>query len=125
VQYKQLTILEKQQLRDLGILNGCGPASWKGKAPDFFFEACCFEHDYNYEIGGTEADRRKYDYGFYQAMRRDVSRLAWYNRIWGNCVAWVFYRFVKWKGGSFYTYRDQPFDGSVEELIADWRHRQC
>ncbi len=57
LKYKNLSPIEIQKLKDVGILNGCGPQSWKGKGPNWLFRACCYH--YSYAVGGSEADRRQ------------------------------------------------------------------
>jgi hypothetical protein len=83
------------KLKDVGILDGCGPTSWRGNGPNWLFRACCFEHDYNYAKGGTEADRRWADWGFYQAMVKDTHRLSWWIQPFARIQAWIFYKSVR------------------------------
>lgn len=106
--YRELTAAEKQLLMDVNILNGCGPAAWKGAGPNWLFKADCFEHDYNYAAGGTEADRRWADWGFYQAMIRDTKRLPWWRQFGARFKAWIFYQLVRWFGKKHFNYTKQP-----------------
>ena len=106
MKYNELTLKDRERLTEAGILNGCGPANWRGAAPQWFFKACCMEHDYNYALGGTEADRRWADWGFYVAMIKDIMRLPWYKRPFARIVAWVFYRAVRWQGAKQFNYRE-------------------
>jgi len=84
-------------------LNGCGPKSWKGKGPNWLFKACCLEHDYNYAAGGTEADRRWADWGFYQAMVKDTHRLGWWLQPFARLEAWFFYKMVRLFGKKHFS----------------------
>lgn len=92
------------KLQDAGILNGCGPESWKGRGPNWLFRACCYQHDYNYAVGGKEADRRWSDWGFYSAMRKDIRRLPWYRRPLARIKAWLFYTAVRLFGKKHFNY---------------------
>ena len=102
--YRDLTTSEIQRLKDVNILNGCGPQSWKGNGPNWFFEACCFWHDYNYAKGGDEATRLRADIGFYDAMKRDVRRHSFWIRWYLYARAWVFYKLVRLRGKANFHY---------------------
>ena len=93
--YNNLSQAAIDKLKDANILNGCGPQSWKGKGPNWLFRACCYQHDYNYAKGGTEADRRWADWGFYSAMRKDIKRLPWWRQPFAKINAWIFYQGVR------------------------------
>jgi len=121
-QYRELTLEDREQLVEAGILNGCGPSSWRGRAPQWLFRACCMEHDWNYTVGGQEADRRWADWGFYTAMLKDTIRLSIYQQPWARIVAWLFYQAVRWKGKPQFTYREMPknkYHFTVVDLIKE------
>ena len=61
-------------------------------------------HDYNYAVGGTEADRRWADWGFYQAMVKDTKRLPWWRQPGARFNAWIFYRLVRWFGKKNFSF---------------------
>ena len=113
--YDELSVGGRQKLTDAGILNGCGPQAWKGKGPNWLFKACCYEHDYNYEAGGTEADRRWADWGFYTAMIKDIRRLPWWFQPFARFEAWVFYRLTRWLGKKHFNYTKRPTN--IDEMI--------
>lgn len=98
--YADLTPGEKS-----AICNGCGAKGYPIKVPDFIFIADCNLHDYNYTVGGIEADRLKYDKGFYKAMLIDASKehstlLKQYYRFW----AWTYYTVVRTFGSKYFNY---------------------
>ena len=103
--WENLTPEHLQALRDRGILNGCGPENWRGPRPNFFFKASCDQHDYNYYVGGTEEDRRWADWGFYQAMLKDLRRLGFWQRLYGRLKAYLFYRLVRKYGKAHFNYK--------------------
>lgn len=113
--YRELSDAGKQKLLDAGVLNGCGPESWRSNGPNWFFKANCMEHDYNYAVGNTEEDRRWADAGFYRAMLGDICRLPWYFRAWARFQAWRFYMVVRYFGKPYFNYGDQPKD--IDEMI--------
>lgn len=90
LRYHQLTP-EQQE----AITNGCGPKGGWLDPPDWFFEASCDWHDFAYWRGGTEDDRLKADWGFYQAMIRDTRRAPWYLRPTLRFQAWLYYTAVR------------------------------
>ncbi len=106
--YEKLTADQRKALADANILNGCGPQSWKGRGPNWLFRADCYMHDYNYAAGGTEADRRWADWGFYSAMVKDTYRLIWFRRPLARLNAWIFYRMVRWFGKGNFSFDVQP-----------------
>ncbi len=95
-------------------MNGCGPQNWRGPRPDWFFKASCDEHDWNYAVGGTEADRRWADWGFYAAMIKDTRRLSFFARIAARWQAWIFYKLVRWRGAEHFHYDEKR---TYEEII--------
>lgn len=71
--------------------NGCGPKFlYLDKIiPELCFEKACRHHDFNYDIGGTEDDRKKADETFLSEM----ITLSWRS----HCVwfAHIYYRAVR------------------------------
>ena len=87
------------------ICNGCGgKGSWV-PVPQFIFHASCEHHDFNYWLGGTEADRKKADKQFYQAMKKDIKDEPWWKRPWYHILAYTYYKAVRIKGGEFFCYK--------------------
>ena len=107
MKFKSLTPTQHTLLHNAGRLNGCGPEDWRGTRPKFFFTADCNEHDWNYIVGGTEADRFKADAGFYKAMLSDVRMLAWWRRPWARLLAALFYHGVRRLGASSFRYGEK------------------
>lgn len=108
MKYWDLTQGQRETLWEEGIINGCGPSSWRGMPPSFFFTASCNEHDFNYLVGGTEEDRRWYDRGFYTAMLKDTYRLPWWKRPVARFLAWRMYQLVRWFGAKHFNHRPTP-----------------
>ena len=113
--YSELSPAGRQKLMDANVLNGCGPSNWRGPRPNWFFKASCLEHDYNYAVGNTEADRRWADWGFYTAMIKDTYRLPWWQRPFARFQAWMFYTSVRFFGKSAYNYGDRPLN--LDEMV--------
>jgi len=89
------------------ICNGCGSKGGIIKPPELMFHASCNKHDYSYHLGGTEADRKRADKGFYKAMKKD----AWRADTWWKCIlcrraAHIYYRAVRRFGKSSFNYLD-------------------
>jgi len=95
--------------------NGCGP-KWM---PDWLkhfisvylfgwlYEASCRRHDFGYARGGSEANRKKADLGYYRAMQRDAGRLANESsckEMAALMVAWLYYRLVRLFGWTRFSY---------------------
>lgn len=80
---------------------GCGEGS-KGillDVPEFVFHDDCCLHDYLYNLGGTERDRKAADDQFYDAMKRS----AGHDPLW-KFMAWAYYRAVRTFGTRFFNY---------------------
>ena len=90
------------------ILNGCGKKGAWFKPPDWFMLAECNHHDYGYYKGCTEADRKRCDDTFYNEMKRDVSRAAWYLKPARYAAAYIYYKAVRLFGKSAFYYADKP-----------------
>lgn len=110
--YEQLTLNEKQNLKRAGIINGCGPY-WLSITT---VEAC-YKHDFYYVVGGQEINRNYYDLILYQELKYLISQLSWYKRWFYYSVNWIAYKYLKRSGGQYFSYRDTPFNGTVNELI--------
>jgi len=105
------------ELRRAGILNGCGgKGSWV-PVPDFMFSASCDQHDFNYWLGGTEADRLKADWQFLQAMLADAEREPWYRRWWARRVARLYYWAVRRYAGRFFHHGRRRTRADLEKAL--------
>ena len=101
--YKALT---QEQMCE--VCNGCGPASWKVRLDNMLgvnlFEPCAI-HDYDYNIGGTKADRRRADVRFIVNI---IITLLFENRSAWNVVrvpgALLWYVVVRWRGRHHFTF---------------------
>lgn len=113
--FKMLSISQKNTLREAGVLNGCGPRDWRWPKINWFFEASCFEHDYNYAVGGTEADRKRADWGFFEAMKRDITLISWWKRPFARIQAQIFYTLVRFLGKSRFYYGEKR---SYDDILA-------
>jgi len=103
------------RMKAAGLLNGCGPKG--GMAGKFVpnrvlglsVEESCDWHDFNYTVGGKEADRVKADWQFYESIRERAIKITspWYRR-WSRpfyCfVAWTYYRSVRLAGEPHFHY---------------------
>lgn len=114
IRFAQLTPEQFQFLLDEGHLNGCGGKGGWLDPPDWIFTASCYHHDFNYWVGGSEEDRLKADWQFYQAMLEDAEELPWWKRWWGKAMAWTYYKAVLWFAKPFFHYADQK--RSLEDL---------
>lgn len=85
--------------------NGCGSKGGWFDPPDYLFTASCCHHDFNYWLGGSEADRAKADRQFLVAMLIDASRAPWWARWWLRGAAWRYYLAVRWFGARHFNYR--------------------
>ena len=82
-----LTEAERAEFIESGS-NGCGPKGGKIRPPcSAFFKASCDAHDWAYQQGGTEEDRRDADAAFFGAMVTDAARLARWKRP--HFLAWA------------------------------------
>ena len=64
---------KQKAIWDQNFANGCGKKGSFLKPPDWIFKASCNHHDFNYWLGGKEADRLKADYQFYEGMQNDIN----------------------------------------------------
>jgi len=107
MEYPNLTEVELDLLKEKGELNGCGGKGGWLNPPDFNFEASCNWHDFNYWKGGTEMDRMHYDFGFYEAMLRDLKRSPWYNVPIHFLLATIYYMAVRLFGKKYFYYGEK------------------
>lgn len=94
--------------------NGCGAMTgwlrWVKPPHHEFFRSACELHDILYEHGGSEDDRKRADARLYEDMvkhsidyfsgRRMVGSQAWF-----LCLAYLYYRAVRWFGRPSFNYR--------------------
>ena len=118
----------RDRMRSAGMLNGCGPkAGWVGAlVPNRILrldvEKFCDQHDFNYILGGTEADRAKSDWQFYEAIRERAKELteSWLWR-WARpfylLTAWAYYKAVRLKGAPHFKYGKVLGERGVMELL--------
>lgn len=117
----------RSQMKAAGLLNGCGPkGGWIGAlVPNAVFgldvEEFCDWHDFNYLIGGKEADRVKADWQFYEAIRERAKELTSGWKVWLRplylVTAWAYYQAVRAKGGPHFRYGDPLGKPEVLELL--------
>lgn len=84
------------------------PLKWV-RLPQFCFkEDCCF-HDFLYELGGSEEDRKLADEQFFGDMLWRINRgKPWWQLPGHYVTAWVYYRAVRFFGKRFFRYRELP-----------------
>lgn len=93
--------------------NGCGACSgflrWLRPPHHEFFQQECLLHDELYNMGGTEADRRKADYSLFWDM---VQRSCDYfkgrkagSQTWFIILAYAYYKAVRIFGKSQFNYK--------------------
>lgn len=103
VRWRNLDTVTRQRMRRAGILNGCGAKGHWLDPPDWLFKASCDHHDFNYWLGCSDADRRRADWQFYQAMVEDANNTSWWRRPFARLRAWIYYKaVVKWGEEFFY-----------------------
>ena len=99
IRFRDLTDSQKKS-----ICNGCGGKGGFINTPQFLFKADCNQHDFNYWLGCTEADRKKADKQFYSAMKDDVKRQPVMKRPFLYMVAFIYYKAVRVCGIKFFHY---------------------
>lgn len=99
LRWRYLSKLERR-----AIANGCGGKGGKVPVPDFLFTASCDHHDFNYWLGGSERDRRKADWQFYQAMLEDVHAQSIWVRPLAYMAAWLYYKAVRRFARQYFNY---------------------
>jgi len=95
--YKDLT---KDQRAIYG--NGCGPglANLDKIIPEFRWQHACRRHDFNYDRGGTEEDRRESDNQFKVQMLNSIKGLSILQKIYYTPIIYTYYYAVR-IGGYF------------------------
>ena len=118
--WEQVTLEERQYLRDIGVLNGFGGASqsWASRKliglilKDFNI-ASADKHDFWYAKGGDKARRKECDEKFYQAMLQDIFDMYMEDRITKTqqvlksviaLLAWCAIRLFGWK---YFAYKEK------------------
>lgn len=114
IKYADLTLAQKAF-----ICNGCGGKGGVINPPEFLFNASCNHHDFNYWVGGSEADRLRADKGFYDAMKIDIKLASWYLKPHYYLWAYTYYKSVRLIGKKFFNYLDKPKE--MSDLILDIR----
>ena len=100
IRYRDLT--EEQKAI---ICNGCGPKGGWVPVPDFLFHASCDQHDFQYWLGCTEADRRKADHQFLVEMLIDAG-----DDEALQTIAITYWMAVRLFGAACFHYADQERD---------------
>jgi len=88
IRYRHLTPDERSV-----VCNGCGPKGGFFPVPEFVFTSACDQHDFNYFLGSTRAQRKKADLQFLAEMIAEAAGVKKY--IW---LARIYYRAVRWFG---------------------------
>lgn len=86
------------------ITNGCGGKGGLLDPPEYLFTASCGQHDANYWLGGSDAQRLEADRQFLDAMLKDADLAPWYSRWWLKGAAWRYYWAVRLMGAKFFNY---------------------
>lgn len=105
------------------VVNGCGPAGWKGRyIPDHLLwvkihEACNI-HDWMYAVGKNEEDREEADRVFLNNMLRIVEAQSktWLTRFLRRKLALHYYSVVRDNGG-VYFWEDKNPDESFRDPL--------
>lgn len=117
VRWHDLKDWERGRLRSLGELNGCGSkASWV-PVPDLVFADSCDHHDFNYWLGGGEADRLKADWQFLQVMLRLARKGRWWNRWWLSLIARFYYRAVRRFARPHFHHGKQRMRSDLDQVL--------
>lgn len=110
MRWRDLSDIDKDQLRADGVINGCGPEGMK-KVGFFLkrvlpteYQQWCDQHDFNYYLGHTEADRIKADWQFYERLREVAKQQSWWCRPYYLMLAWLAYTTVRKNGREFFYY---------------------
>ena len=106
------------------MVNGCGPAGWKGRLiPDHLLfvsiKTACDIHDWMYLHGQTEADRDEADRVFLNNMLRIVEAKSnnWLTRAIRRRLALHYYSAVR-DSGSVYFWDDKNPVETFREVFA-------
>jgi len=97
MKYSDLTKKEVVKLEKVGVINGCGvdggirPPKWLA----IFFKDPCNQHDWEYEVGGTESDRIMSNVRFLIYLWSVTLKAKWYTVPIYFVIANLFYFSVK------------------------------
>ncbi len=121
----------REILRKRGMINGCGPkmgvVNWL--VPDVLFglhiTEDCEHHDWNYTLGGDEAERAKADFDLYEriVMRAYAKTQSWWWR-WMRPIYWTaartYYAAIRYWGQDpeLWNYKGPLTRAEYEELVA-------
>jgi hypothetical protein len=131
--WRHVGVKLRSRLKIVGILNGCGPkggpkGGWlasvlPSRILGLHIEEFCDWHDFNYTIGGKEADRVKADWQFYEATYAQAIALTessckrWLRPLY-TFVAWALYRAVWLDGRRHFHYGDPRSEEDVMLLLS-------
>jgi len=101
---KRLRDYSKREIKKFS--NGCGGKGSFIPVPEFIFHASCDKHDVLYQIGGSEADRKRDDKTFYRYMKLDVANEKSYlKRKYYSLWAFAYYKAVRFFGSKYFNYK--------------------
>lgn len=82
--------LTEDELRLISDEAGCGAIG--ANVPDWVFLDACLQHDFDYWVGGTAAERRTADRRFHSNMLAAANKAShWYLRWWYQGLARLYY----------------------------------
>ena len=109
--YLDLTEDERKALIWKGVLTGCGPNGWReGLIAEYDFKPACFQHDFEWWLGGTHEDRMHADKQFYKSMILRI-RLGFKIKKYG-LAKYYFFKAAAWQyhlAVSLWTLVSGPF----------------
>ena len=128
IKWRHVGMKLRSRLKQAGFLNGCGPkAGWAGKlVPNRILrldvEEFCDWHDFNYLVGGKEADRVKADWQFYEAIHDRARELTahWWGLVGRPLyflTAWAYYRAVRLGGAPHFRYGERLTEAALMDLL--------
>ncbi len=81
LRYLDISQKQKDGLLKKGILNGCGPRDpLEQLVPELAFKPACFEHDFDYWVGGSHQDRKEADFRLLKNMVKKVNLSKKYDK---------------------------------------------
>ena len=106
--------LNKEQRAIYG--NGCGPGlvNLDEIVPEFRWQHACRRHDFNYDRGGTEDDRRESDNQFKMQMLNSIKGLSTLQRLYYIPIIYTYYYAVR--VGGFFAFQRGRYK-TLQELI--------
>ncbi|MHC4335926.1 MAG: hypothetical protein ACYSUV_19575 [Planctomycetota bacterium] len=120
LRWRNLSSEHQQWMKLCGIVNGCGARDgWRAwiRPPSGLFRASCEHHDFNYWLGGREADRLKADAQFLECMLEEIARWPFCLRWAGRVKAWTFYGAVRAFGRPSFSYGHEKTWGDFVNLL--------